>query len=302
MDVKHLRLVKEVSDNGSLTKASERLFVSQSALSHQLKEVESHLGTSVFHRVNKKLVLTKAGKLVLESAERVLTDIEDTRIAVRKLISGNAGNIKVATECYSCYHWLPPLMYAFNKEFPNVEIDIHPEHSVSPLDKILSGELDVAIVNDKVESSKFEYTPLITDEMIAVVHASHPWSSKPYVEAEDFRDEQVIVHSYPLESVTLFRDILIPQHIQPKKIIPIQFTEAAMQMIKARMGVQVIAHWIAAPSLQDGNLKAVKVTKSGLKRTWYAVTLKREDNPQYIRNFIAHLMENIASTCSRFPS
>ncbi|MFT5641422.1 MAG: LysR family transcriptional regulator for metE and metH [Cyclobacteriaceae bacterium] len=302
MDVKHLRLVKEVSENGSLTKAASKLHLSQSALSHQLREIEKQLGTSLFHRINKKLVLTNAGKLVLDTAGRVLTDLEDTTIAIKKLISGNEGSIKVTTECYSCYHWLPPLMYAFNKEFPKVDIDIHPEHGISPLDKLLSGKLDVAIMNEKLEDSKFEYTRLITDEMIALVHESHPWSKKAYVDAEDFSDQHVIIHSYPLEGVTLFRDVLIPQNIQPKKIIPIQFTEAALEMVKARMGIQVIAHWIVAPALTSGNLRAIKVTKSGLRRSWYAVTLRRKEQPQYLENFLDHLRDNIATTCERYSS
>ena len=300
MDIKHLRLVKEVSENGSLTKAASKLYLSQSALSHQLKEIESQLGTSLFHRINKKLVLTHAGKLVLDSAGRVLTDIEDTTISIKKLIEGNHGNIKVATECYSCYHWLPSLMYAYNKEFPNVDIDIHPEHGISPLEKLLEGKLDVAIINEYKEDSNFQYTRLISDDMIALVHESHPWASKDYVDAEDFESQQVIIHSYPLESVTLFRDLLIPQHISPRKIIPIQYTEAAIEMVRARMGVQVIAHWIVAPALQSGTLKAVRVTKSGLRRSWYAVTLKRDTQPQYLENFVAHLKDNIENSCERF--
>jgi len=302
MDVKHLKMVKEVSENGNMTKAAAKLFLSQSALSHQLKEVETQLGTSLFHRVNKKLVLTNAGKLVVDSAERVLADIEDTTIAVKRLAEGNKGAIKVTTECYSCYHWLPPLMFAFNKEFPNVDIDIHPEHGISPLDKLLSGKLDVAIVNQYSEDSKFEYTKLITDEMIALVHESHPWCNRKYVEAEDFADQHVIIHSYPLESVTLFRDVLMPQHIEPKKIIPIQYTEAAIEMVKARMGIQVIAHWIVAPNLESGRLRAIKVTKSGLRRSWYAVTLRKDEKPRYLENFLCHLKNNIEASCMKYEN
>jgi len=70
MEIKHLKLIETVSEEGSLTKAVDKLFLTQSALSHQLKEMESQLGTQVFHRVNKKLVLTGAGKIVLKSAKK----------------------------------------------------------------------------------------------------------------------------------------------------------------------------------------------------------------------------------------
>ena len=80
MEIRHLKLIKEVAETKSLTKAKDKLFLSQSALSHQLKEIEGQLGTPLFHRVNKQLILTGAGKMVLESAERVLTDLEKTEI------------------------------------------------------------------------------------------------------------------------------------------------------------------------------------------------------------------------------
>ena len=296
MEVRHLKLVREVADKGSLTKAMDSLFLSQSALSHQLKEVESQLGANLFHRVNKKLVLTGAGKLVLESAERILDDLEKTEISVKKYVNGNKGNIRLSTECYSCYHWLPSLMVDFKKEFPNVEIEIMPEYSLNPMKHILNGELDLAIMSYAEDNPNLNFTPLISDDMVAIVPSNHLWTKRKYVEAKDFEDQQVIIHSYPLETVNLFRDLLTPAGITPKKIIPIQITDAAMEMIRAGMGLQVLARWIVEPYLSDKRLAAVPITKKGMTRTWYTVTLK--NGPQYLNNFISHLGNNIDGTCS----
>lgn len=297
MEIRHLKLVREVAEKGSLTKAMDALFLSQSALSHQLKEVETQLGATLFHRVNKKLVLTGAGKLVLESAERILTDLEKTEITVKKYVSGNSGSVRISTECYSCYHWLPALMIHFKKEFPNVEIEIMPEHAMNPIQKILEGKLDISISNQRDDNPNLNFTPLITDEMVAIVPSSHKWAGKRYVEAKDFEDQQVLIHSYPLETVTLFRDVLDLEGVTPKKIIPMQIIEAAVEMIRAEMGVTVIARWIVEPYLADKRLTAVKVTKKGLTRTWYAITLNKGEPPQYLDNFIQHLKVNIAGTC-----
>lgn len=296
MEVRHLKLVREVADKGSLTRAMDSLFLSQSALSHQLKEVETQLGASLFHRVNKKLVLTGAGKLVLESAERILTDLEKTEISVKKYVNGNKGNIRLSTECYSCYHWLPSLMADFKKEFPNVEIEIMPEYALNPIKHVLNGELDLAIMSYAEDDPNLTFMPLITDDMVAVVPSDHPWTKRKYVEAEDFIDQQVLIHSFPLETVNLFRDVLTPAGVTPKKIIPIQITDAAMEMIRAGMGVQVLAQWIIEPYLTDKRLATVPVTKKGMTRTWYTVTLK--NGPQYLDNFITHLGHNIDGTCS----
>ncbi len=297
MEVRHLRLIKEVAAKGSLTKAMETLYLSQSALSHQLKELETQLGAQLFHRVNKKLVLTGAGKIVLESAEKVLIEIEQTERAVKQYVGGDKGSLRVATECYTCYHWLPSLMVNFNKEFPNVEIEISPETANEPVKNILEGKLDLAIASGIFDNPNIHESELFTDELLAVVAADHPWAGKKYVTAQDFENEHVIIHSFPLETVTLFSRVLTPENIAPKKVTAIQITEASVEMIKAGMGVQVIAKWIIEPFLQDKRLAVVPVTKKRLFRTWYALILAQENTPQYLENFIDHLKCNIGGIC-----
>lgn len=298
MEIRHLRLVKEVAEKGSLTKAMDRLFLSQSALSHQLKEIESQLGAPLFHRINKKLVLTGAGKIVLSSAEKILAELEQAEMSVKKYISGDVGTLRVATECYTCYHWLPSLMNDFNKEFPKVEIEIFPQLNSEPVQHVLDGKLDIAIVSDEVKNPNITCTPLFTDELMALVPSNHPWTKKKYVAARDFASQTVIIHSYPLETVTLFTDVLIPAGVQPKKVIPIQITDAIVEMVRAGMGVKVIAKWIIEPYLQDKRLAVVPVTKKGLLRTWYVISLNKPNAPQYLHNFTEHLKCNVDGVCS----
>lgn len=298
MEVRHLKLVKEVAEKGSLTKARENLFLSQSALSHQLKEIESRLGAPLFHRVKKKLVLTGAGKIVLDSAEKILHELDYAEQSVKKFIGGDQGSLRMATECYTCYHWLPALMADFNKEFPNVDIEIFPEFSNKPVEHVLNGKLDLAVVSEEINNPNINSTELFTDELLALVPAGHPWTKKKFVQAEDFTSEKVIIHSLPLESVTLFNKLLIPGNVQPKKVIPIQITEAVAEMVKAGMGINVIARWIIKPYLHDKRLAVVPVTRKGLYRTWYTITLNRPDTPQYTTNFIEHLRCNVAGICA----
>lgn len=295
MEIRHLRLIKEVAETKSLTKAKDALFLSQSALSHQLKEIETELGTSLFHRVNKQLILTNAGKMVLDSAERVLSDIEQTELSIKKYISGHTGNLRLATQCYTCYHWLPSLMVDFKKEFPNVEIEIFLDDNSDVEDQILQGKIDIAVIYETSERAKVKYHELFRDEVFALVPKNHPWTQKPYVVAEDFADQNVIIHSYPLESVSLFSQLLIPENITPKKVMQIQVTEAVVQMVKAGMGVNVMARWIVEPYLKDGDLALVPVTKRGMHRTWHAITL--EKTPQYLDNFVEHLKCNVGGLC-----
>jgi LysR family transcriptional regulator, regulator for metE and metH len=297
MEVRHFKLIKEVAEKGSLTKAMDTLFLSQSALSHQLKEIETQLGGSLFHRINKKLVLTGAGKIMLESARRILADIENTELSVKKHFGGDTGTVRIATQCYTCYHWLPSLMIDFHKEFPQIEIEIFSDEDVDTEKQILDGKLDLAIVSSQRDYSQLTYHELFKDESIALVPKGHPWAKKKYVNAKDFETENLIIHSYPLETVDLFRKVLMPEGIKPKKVMQIQVIDAVLEMVRAGMGVKVIAKWMVEPYLEDKRLVAIPVTKKGLHRTWHAVTLKKDDSPQYLANFIDHLKCNIGGIC-----
>ncbi len=297
MEIRHLKLIKEVARTQSLTKAKDALFLSQSALSHQLKEIETQLGTPLFHRVNKQLVITGAGKMILESAEKVLSELEQTELSIKKYISGDTGTIRLVTECHTCYHWLPSLLIDFKKEFPNVEVDVLLDNSCDIEDEVLQGKIDLAIITYATDRSNLAYYELFRDEMLALVPADHPWTKKKYVEAKDFEDQNVIIHSYPLETVSLFSHLLIPEGISPRKVTQVQVDDAMVELVKAGLGVKVVAKWVIEPYLKDAGLAVVPVTKKGIHRRWYAITMKHQEPPQYLENFIGHLRCNIGGLC-----
>lgn len=297
MELRHLRLVREVAEKGSLTKARDTLFLSQSALSHQLKELEEELGTQMFHRVNKKLVLTSAGKIILESAEKVLSEVDKAELMIRKHTTGDEGTIKLTTQCYTCYHWLPSLMVDFYKEFPKVKIEIFSDDKYDTEKQVISGDLDIAIVSQKRQYPMVRYYELFEDEMIALVSVDHAYANKKYLKAEDFETETLIIHSYPLKTVEVIRSVLTPAGTKAGKVLQAQVTEAAVEMVKIGIGIHVIARWMARPYLVDKGLVALPVTRGGLLRKWYAVTLDKKDPLQYVENFIEHLKRNIEGVC-----
>src|SRR3954469_17032418 len=98
-----------------MTRAADQLHLTQSALSHQLRDIEGRLGTPLFTRLGRRMVLTAAGRRVLESARRVLADVERAEEDVRLLAGHGAGTIRVCTECNTGYHWLAPLLATFQR-------------------------------------------------------------------------------------------------------------------------------------------------------------------------------------------
>ncbi|MFO7445494.1 MAG: LysR family transcriptional regulator [Ignavibacteriaceae bacterium] len=292
MEIRHLKLVEAVASEGSLTSAAKNLFVTQSALSHQLKEIEDKFGTPLFRRINKKMVLTRAGERVLKSARIVLDELEKTEREIKTYLSGESGLIRLSTECYTCYHWLPPLLKTFNKQYPNVEIKIISEATRYPDRHLLSGRLDLAIDSTVKKNTSLKYRRLFDDELVAVMPKDHPLAARKFLVAKDFAAENYITYTDTIEESTVFEKVLIPASIKPLRTTKILITEAIIEMVKAELGITTLARWAAAPYLKSGELVSVPLTGKGLKRTWYAVTIKENNPPSYLNYFIQHLVDS----------
>src|SRR4029078_4740838 len=151
LEVRHLRLVSAVAELGSLTRAGDRLHLTQSALSHQLRDIESRLGAPVFLRIGKRLVLTPAGDRLLASAKEVLAQLQRTEEEIRRMGREQAGVLRLTAECYTCYHWLPPLLMHYRRRFPRVEVRIDVDATHHPLEMLLAGKIDIRILRSNVK-------------------------------------------------------------------------------------------------------------------------------------------------------
>jgi LysR family transcriptional regulator, regulator for metE and metH len=291
MEIRHLKLIKVVSEEGTLSRAVNKLLLSQSALSHQLKEIETLLGTPVFYRVNKKLVLTENGKVLLKCAQTVLHELEHVEMEIRKRVSGESGKLRLATECYTCYHWLPAILKKFSVEFPNVEIAISTEDTTNPHHLLLHGKVDLALIHRKKDEKSIQYTELFKDELVAVVPATHPWANRKSVSAKDFAKETLITHTRKVEQSVFYEKVLIPEGIRPRKVIYIQITEAAIEMVNAGLGIAVMAGWLIKPYIGNQKVKAVRINR-GLFRVWYIAVVKQQAKPAFLNYFVQQLKQN----------
>ncbi|HEY8935181.1 MAG TPA: LysR family transcriptional regulator [Cyclobacteriaceae bacterium] len=293
MEIRYLKLVRAIVEEGSMANAIEKLHLTPSALSHQLREAELQLGTKIFHRVNKKLILTEAGEKLLAASHIILKELDKVQREIKEIISGENGVIRISTECYTSYHWLPALLKKFHIEFPSIEVRIVFEATHRPIQKLLQGQIDLAITSDPIVNDQIEYIELFRDEMVALVSELHPWISKEYVTAEDFKNENLIIHSEPLDTVTVYERVLKPANVQPKNITILPLTEASVEMVKADMGVLVMPRWALKPHLNSNHVKTVKVTSEGLHRQQFIALLKQEDRPEYFDYFITFLRQEI---------
>lgn len=294
MELKYFKLIATIVSEGSLVRAADKLFLSPSALSHQLKEMENQLNTKVFHRINKNLVLTEVGKLLLTSSTIILSEVDRVTNEIHKQVKGESGIIRLGTECNTCYHWLPPILRSHQEEFPNIEFRLETNGRIAPLDLLLNGKIDLAIVYRKSKDKNIVFRELFMDDVVALIPVGHPLSKKKHLSPKDFKEETYITHSNELQESIFFEQFLRPMHISPKKVMYIQLTEAVLEMINEGLGITVMANWLIKPYIDPTKIKLVKLGKLGLKRKWYIATLKNELQSKPLIRFVQLLKENIS--------
>jgi len=292
LEIRHLKMIRAIWQEGGVTRAADKLHLTQSALSHQLREIEDRLQASLFRRLNKKMILTEAGQKLLASAQNVLSELEKTEESIRKLAAGQTGVLRIATECNTCYYWLPSMLQLFQAKHPGVEIQVVVEATHRPIEALLEGKLDLAIAYSKITDKNLVAEPLFEDEQLVVMAPDHPLAAKQHIQAHDFADVALIVYTTPLNSNQLFQKLLMPAGVTPRKVYQVMLTEAIIEMVRAGMGVAVMARWAVAPYLKSGQLKAVRLTKKGIFRRWQAVMCKMPATPSYYGEFVHLLGKN----------
>ena len=297
LEIRHFRLVAAIAQTGSVTRAGETLHLTQSALSHQLRDIESRLGTRLLHRVGRRMVPTDAGRLLVETAATVLATVGAAEDRIRKTSQGAEGILRISTECYTVYHWLPPILKRFQVAHPGVDVRIDASATANPLRAVADGQLDLAVVTTPARDRRFAVHPLFDDNMLVIVAPSHPFARRAYVRPHDLRSETLLLYA-PKEDSFVYRSVIARSGVTPKAIQQIQLTEAIVELVKAGLGVAILAEWAIAPYVRARQLRAIPLTRAGHRRRWSAVTLKDTAKLPYVADFISLLATNTPNRVS----
>lgn len=291
MEIKHFRLIKMIAEEGNIANSSQKLFLTQSALSHQLKTLEAQLGFKVFQRTRNKWLLTEEGKELHELGNTILNNLEQGFKKIDVLRAGASGNIKISTECYSFYQGLSTFLQKMGILYPSISVDLILEATHQPITKILGGDIDMAIVTQKSPNELLDYTEVKEDEVFAIMHQENPLNNVDFLAPNHFQEAHLIIHSFPLETVSLHQFFLKPNKITPKKISAIPLTEVALEMVNANMGIMCMPKWALRSFVLSEDLVFKRIGQHGLKRTHYLVVLKSNKCKKYINDFILNFVE-----------
>ena len=286
LELRHLRTIKAIHDAGGLARAAERLNITQSALSHQVKGLEEQVGMELFVRRTKPLRLSAAGLRLLRVAERVLPEIAALQAEFQGLRSGRSGRLHITLECHACYDWLLPVLESFRKAWPEIDVDIRPGLSFDALPALAREEVDLVISSDPEDHANLTFAPLFDYEPVFVCAATHPLAAKPFVEAEDFRDQTLITYPVDRARLDIFTGLLRPARVEPLAVRPVELTAVILMLVASGRGVTVLPDWVMHDARGLADLAIRRVTEPGLTKRIYAATRTEDAARPYIAHFI----------------
>jgi LysR family transcriptional regulator for metE and metH len=295
LEIRDLRLVAAIDEHGTLTRAGQFLHLTQSALSHQLKDLEAQIGVQLCQRLGKRMIPTRVGAQIAARGRELLRELKTLEEEVLSQTSSRDAILRIATECYTCYHWLPTIFQAFAEKYPRVEIQVVSGATSRPVHALLAGKIDLCLITHPPRDRRVNTVPLFEDEMVAIVPPTHPFAEREYVEPQDFANEHLFIYN-SLDDNYTFEHVLAPAGVKPKQVSTIQLTEATFELVKAGHGISVVARWTVEPHVRSGALVAVPVTKEGVRRVWYAATRAYRNPPAYLDEFAQFLRQTIRST------
>jgi len=287
IEFRHLRTIRAIHSAGGLARAADVLNITQSALSHQVKGLEEQVGVELFVRRSKPLKLSSAGKRLLALAEKVLPELEAMEDDFRNLQSGKSGRLHIAIECHACFEWLFPVLEEFRKAWPDVDVDIRPGLAFDALPALAREEVDLVVSSDPEDLGDVTFTPLFDYEPVFVASAQHDLAAKPYVEAEDFRDELLITYPVERSRLDIFSELLTPAKVEPRAVRQVELTAVILLLVASNRGVAVLPDWVVREVRYHSDYVTRPVTKDGLSKRLYAATRSDETT----KPFMAHLLK-----------
>ncbi len=285
MELRQLQTFLALAETGNLSKAARRVHLSQPAVSHQLKGLEEECGVQLFERKTSPLRLTPAGQRLLTLAYEVDRSIREAQRDLARIAQGNAGRLRIAVECHSCFDWLMPSMDAFREGWPEVELDLVSGFHADPIGLLAEDRAELVIVSQTPKRSGVLYFPLFRYEVFALMAKTHPLARKPYLTARDFAQETLITYPIPDERLDLIREVLAPAKVNPQRRTT-ELTVAILQLVASRRGVAALPGWTVQPYLERDYVTAKRIGKNGLFSNLYAAISEESSRFVYMQEFI----------------
>ena len=292
MELSQLRTFRVVAETLNFTRAAERLHLTQSAVSHQIKALEKELGEPLFIRTKRGVKVSQVGKVALEHAERILDEAD----AMREHVSGREhtpiGRVRAAAATQAFVHLFAPLFESFMRKHPRIELSFRTTVSTDQtVTDILDGAADVGFASVPVYSPTLHVTELFEDELVLVVGKKHPLANQQEVRVEQLEGERLILFERGASIRRTTDAFLKEANIRLKPALESNDTYFIKLMVEHGLGVSLLPGWAVRDEVLDEKLARLQIAGHHLRRKVAMLSLGRF-LPSPTRLFLEYILQN----------
>ena len=229
MEIRQLRYFLDIARTEHLTDSARQLFVTQSTLSHGLRQLEEELGVALFERVGRGLKLSQAGRVFKDYAARALQELEAGRMALADLASLQAGRLTVGVIPTSLHTLVPSAVAAFNARYPKIQVVLRELLAPEIEALLLSGDLDLGMAFHPAGLAGIDSEPLFDEQMQFVAHASHPLAGRAPLPLAQLHDVPLVLLSRRFATRRLLDEHLRAAGVQPKIMVEMESVHALIE-------------------------------------------------------------------------
>lgn len=287
MEIRLLEYFMAVYEELHFTRAAEKLGISQSTLSLQIRLLEDRLGTPLFQRIGKKVYVTQAGKILSEHCERIFHELNQADIKIKELRGLLRGKLTIGC---AAYHFITPPIISFHNQYPGIELSVVGLSTEETIHALLQNQVDIGIVFVTQENDQLEKIPLYTDEFQLLVSVDHELAASTSVKLGDLQslDTALFPKKYLMRQ-------LIDQFcaeagftIQPK--IELSSMESLHLIARANKAAAVVTKSYAT-GVDDPQIKAIPLTDPTPKSDMHIVYRKGIFKDAILEAFIKQLLD-----------
>ena len=240
MEIHQLRYFIAVADEGNFSRAAAKVRVAQPSLSQQIRKLEAEVGQPLFDRLPRSVVLTEAGRCLIDYARQILASIGDARRSIDELKDEVSGRLAVGAIPTIAPYILPELVGKFQKHYPEVSLEIVEDVTDGITRRVEAGELDVALASTSQQSPTLRRESVGNEPLLALVPEGHPLAKKTLVELDDLKSQRfLLLHEMHCLSQQVHH-LLDSRRLRPEIALAGSQLGTIANMVAAEIGVSIV--------------------------------------------------------------
>ncbi|WP_309383602.1 LysR family transcriptional regulator [Cerasicoccus frondis] len=282
----HLEILRAVEELGTLTAASDKLYLTQSALSHSIRRLEEQLGVEVWYREGRSLRPTQAGEYLIAAANRIIPQLEHAEERLKQFAQGERGTLRIGIECHPCYRWLLKVAAPYLAAWPSVDLDVKQKFQFGGIGALFGHEIDMLVTPDPLYKASLSFEPVFDYEQVLVVGPEHPLRKAKHVKPKQLTGEVLITYPVDIDRLDVFTRFLTPAGISPKMHKKIETTDIMLQMVESGRGVAALPRWLVEEYADRFSVFPVRLGAKGVDKKLYLGIRETDADIDYIHAFL----------------